>query len=290
MKTVLTIAGSDPTSGAGLQADIRVFNYFNVYGLSVVSAITAQNTYEVNVISSVEGRLLEKQLNTLLSDIRPDAVKTGMLFSVDAVSVVSKITKGFDLQNLVIDPVTISSTGTSLMENGVLDILKEELFPLAKVITPNIYEASVISGVNIDNEDDVKKAARELKRFGSEVVIITGGHYEIRTQITDHRSQITEHRVQNTEYRTRETEVNDKKSTTKEIMDVLYDGHSFYCIKGKKIKGEYHGTGCAFSAAIAANIAMGMSVKESAKKAKEFVDAAISGAFSIGKGMNLLKI
>lgn len=268
MKTALTIAGSDPTSGAGLQADIRVFNHFGIYGLSAISAVTAQNTYEVNAISGVEGQLLEKQLDTILSDIRPDAIKTGMLFSVDAVKVVSKIIRGFDLQNLTVDPVTISSTGASLMENGVLDMLKEELFPLARVITPNIYEAAVISGININNEKDAEKAAMELKRFGTEVVIITGGHYEDRIQRTEHGTRNTEH-------------------TT---VDILYDGHGLYRIKGKKIKGEYHGTGCAFSAAITANLAKGMSVKESAKEAKEFVDAAICGSYSIGKGMNLLKI
>ncbi len=254
MKTALTIAGSDPTGGAGLQADIRVFNRFGVYGLSAVSALTAQNTYEVNTILKVDGKFLEEQLNTLISDIRPDAIKTGMLFSKDAVKAVAKIIKGYELENLVIDPVTISSTGTSLMEEGGLDFLRGEMFPLAKVIMPNIYEASVISGVNIIDEKDMEKAAIVLKKLGPETVIITGGHFE------------------------------------QETLDLIYDGKSFHRIRGKKIKGEYHGTGCAFSAAITACLAKGISVLDAAKKAKEFMNDAITNAHSIGKGMRLLNV
>lgn len=267
MKTALTIAGSDPTGGAGLQADIRVFNHFGVYGLSAVSALTAQNTYEVNAISKVEGKFLEEQLNTLINDIRPDALKTGMLFSTDVVKAVAKIIKGYELGNLVIDPVTISSTGTSLIENGVLDALKEGLFPLAKVITPNIYEAATISGINIMDEKDMERAAVELKRLGPEVVIITGGHFK--------------------EARSQKSEV---RSRHEETMELIYDGEKFHRIRGHKIKGEYHGTGCAFSAAITACLAKGISVIEATKKAKEFIDAAIKNAHIIGKGMRLLNV
>jgi hydroxymethylpyrimidine/phosphomethylpyrimidine kinase len=259
MKTVLAIAGSDPTGGAGLQADIRVFNHFGVYGLSAVSALTAQNSYEVSGILKVDGKFLEKQLNTLINDIRPDAIKTGMLFSIDAVKAVAKIIKGYELENLVIDPVTISSTGMSLMENGVLDALKEELFPLAKVITPNIYEAFAISGINIMDEKDMERAAEELKNFGPETVIITGGHFE-------------------------------EVRSDGETLDLIYDGEKFHRIRGKKIKGKYHGTGCAFSAAITACLSKGMSVLEAAKKAKEFVNIAIKNAYNIGKGMRLLNV
>lgn len=270
MKTALTIAGSDPTGGAGLQADIRVFNHFGVYGLSAVSALTAQNTYEMNAILKVDGKFLEEQLNTLVSDIRPDALKTGMLFSIDVVKAVAKIIKGYELDNLVIDPVTISSTGTSLMENGVLDALKEELFPLAKVITPNIYEATAISGINIMDEKDIERAAAELKRLGPETVIITGGHFE--------------------EIRSRSEVEGSEVRGDGETLDLIYDGEKFHRLKGKKIKGAYHGTGCAFSAAITACLAKGISVIEATRKAKEFVDIAIKGAYSIGKGMRLLHV
>lgn len=276
MKTALTIAGADPTGGAGLQADIRVFNHFGVYGLSAVSSLTAQNTYEVNAISKVDGKFLEEQLNTLISDIRPDAVKTGMLFSIEAVKAAAKIIKGYDLDNLVIDPVTISSTGRSLIENNGLNALKKELFPLSKVITPNIYEASVLSGIKIINEKDMERAAVELKKLGPEIIIITGGHFEeIRSQRTEDRRQITDNR---------------RKTQYEKTLDLIYDGKGFHHIIGKRVKGEYHGTGCAFSAAITASLAKGISVLEAVRKAKEFIDIAIKNAHNIGKGMRLLRI
>lgn len=254
MKTALTIAGSDPTGGAGIQADIKVFNHFGVYGLSAVAALTSQNTYEVNAILKVDGVFLESQLNTLVSDIRPDAVKTGMLFSIEAIKAAAKIIRGYELENLVIDPVTISSTGANLMEDGALDILKEELFPLAKVITPNIYEAAAISGINIESEKDIERAAMKLKQFGPETVIITGGHFDKKT------------------------------------LELVYNGEKVNIIGGEKIKGEYHGTGCAFSAAITACLAKGMTVIEAVKKTKKFMNAAIKNAHIIGKGMRLLNV
>ena len=254
MKTALTIAGSDPTGGAGIQADIKVFNHFGVYGLSAVAALTSQNTYEVNAILKVDGVFLERQLNTLVSDIRPDAVKTGMLFSIEAIKAAAKIIRGYELENLVIDPFTISSTGANLMEDGALDILKEELFPLAKVITPNIYEAAAISGINIESEKDIERAAMKLKQFGPETVIITGGHFDKKT------------------------------------LELIYNGENVNLIGGEKIKGEYHGTGCAFSAAITACLAKGMTVIEAVKKTKKFMNAAIKNAHTIGKGMRLLNV
>lgn len=263
MRIALTIAGSDPTGGAGLQADSKVFNHFNVYGLSAVSAITDQNTYKVNAISGVDEKSLDEQLSTLLGDIRPDAIKTGMLFSIGNIKTVAKIIRGHGLQNLVVDPVTISSTGTRLIEDGALDALKEELFPLARVITPNIYEASVISGINIKNEEDTERVAAWLKQLGAETVIITGGHLDT---------------------------VEGKRTREDETVELIYDGEEFYRIRGKKIKGQYHGTGCAFSAAITANLAKGETVIEAAKKAKEFVNIAIENARGIGRGMKLLKI
>ena len=142
------------------------------------------------------------------------------------------------------------------MEQGVLDALKDELFPVSKVITPNIYEASALSGMNIENKDDMEKAAKKLKNFGPDTVIITGGHFE----------------------------------GGKETLEMIYDGQAFHRIKGRKIKGEYHGTGCAFSAAITALLAKGTSVIEAAKKAKEFIELAIKDAHGIGKGMRLLNV
>lgn len=254
MKTALTIAGSDPTGGAGLQADIKVFRTFDVHGLSVVAALTAQNTEGVDFIMPVDRGFLEKQLSSLLKDITPDALKTGMLYSRWAAEIVSEMLKKYSMGNLVVDPVTVSSTGTNLVDSGTLDTIRENLFPLSRVITPNIYEASVFTGINIEDEKEMEKAAKSLKDMGPEVVIITGGHLEKLT------------------------------------LDLYYDGMDFHRIEGEKIDGEYHGTGCIFSAAIAALLALGHTPLESTKKAKEFVTDAIKRACRIGKGMGILNI
>lgn len=253
MKVALTIAGFDPTGGAGLQNDLKVFRAFNVHGLSVVSAITAQNTEGVIFISPIDQDCFEKQLNTLLSDIKPDSTKIGMLYNSIAVEIVEKTIRKYSLFNLVIDPVTFSSSGTSLVSNGTLDTIKQRLFPLSKVITPNIYEASLLTGIGIENKRDMMESAKVLRDMGPEVVIITGGHL---------------------------------KDTA---LDLYYDG-TFHYIKSKKTKGEYHGTGCAFSSAITASLANGRDSLESVRRAKEFINRAIKKAYHPGKGMGLLYI
>lgn len=257
MKVALTIAGSDPTGGAGVQSDLKVFHRFAVYGLSVLSALTAQNTFKVSGVSAVGGKVIEEQLNTLLADIRPDAMKTGMLFSRDAVRVVAKAIKDFDLRNIVVDPVTVSSTGTDLIEKEALETMKRELLPLARVITPNISEAASLSGVRIAGETDMEKAARVLKELGPEAVVITGGHLP-----------------------------NEGRKT----LELVYDGKEFYRVYGERVEGEYHGTGCAFSAAVAALLAQGSGVADAVRKAREFIDTAVRNAYGVGKGMRLLKI
>ena len=254
MKCALTIAGTDPTGGAGLQIDIRVFNRLGIHGLSVAAALTAQNTQGVDSILSVEAHFIEAQLTSLLNDIRPDALKTGMVHTKNAVKVISHHIRGFDLQNLVIDPVTTSSSGRPLMEEGALDLLKNELFPLAKVITPNIYEASALSGFNVEDEESMEEAAVMLQKTGPEAVIITGGHLE------------------------------------NETLDLVYYGGKFYRLRSKKAPGEFHGTGCAFSAAITAYLAMDAPLINAAERAKAFVHEAIIHARSIGKGMKLLDV
>jgi len=253
MKTALTIAGSDPTGGAGLQADLKVFRAFGVHGLSIVSAITAQNTVAVESVLPVEKDFLGQQLHTLLSDIRPDAMKAGMLYSEWAVDLIAEVIKEYSLHNLVIDPVTVSSSGKALVADGTLDAIKEKLFPLARIITPNIYEASVLTGLRIEERKDMEEAAKILKYMGTEVVVITGGHLEAIA------------------------------------LDVYYDGE-FHDVESEKVKGEYHGTGCAFSAAITASIALGRIPLESVREAKEFSSRAIRKAYHPGKGMGLLNL
>src|ERR1700690_966150 len=159
MKTALTIAGFDPSGGAGLQADLKVFQSFGVYGLSVVSAVTAQNSKGVRAVMPVPAAFVKKQLTVLLSDIRPDAIKTGMLYSRENVEVLVSIIKKYDLKNIVIDPVLISSTGKMLAEKEMQTAMREKLLPVCTVITPNIHEAEVLSGVAIKTTGDMKKAA-----------------------------------------------------------------------------------------------------------------------------------
>ncbi|MEW6067482.1 MAG: bifunctional hydroxymethylpyrimidine kinase/phosphomethylpyrimidine kinase [Nitrospirota bacterium] len=253
MKTALTIAGSDPTGGAGLQADLKVFRSFGIHGISVVSSITAQNTEGVRAILPVGMDFFEKQLHVLLDDIKPDAVKLGMLYSRWSAEVIEDVIKKYSLKNLVIDPVTVSSSGTSLVEDKTLDFIREKLFPLSKLITPNIYEAAVLTGIKIENKYDMRDAAKSLKEMGPEIVVITGGHL----------NEIA--------------------------LDLYYDGE-FYDIEGKKIKGEYHGTGCTFSAAVTALLALNNIPLEAVGKAKEFVSNSIKKAYHPGKGMGLLYI
>lgn len=254
MKSALTIAGSDPTGGAGLQADLKVFRAFGIHGLSVSTALTAQNTTSIEDILPVEPDFFKRQIETLLSDIKPDAVKIGMIYSEALVPVIAEAIKRLPIDNIVIDPVTVSSTGFGLVDSGTLDRVRDVLFPLSMVVTPNIYEATVLTGVNIENETDMQEAARKLKDMGPRVVVITGGHLE----------RIT--------------------------MDLYYDGYDFQRIESYKIKGEYHGTGCVFSSAIAAALATGYSPLESVRRAKGFVTDAISKAYHIGKGLGILQV
>lgn len=254
MKSALTIAGSDPTSGAGLQADLKVFRTFRVYGLSVASALTAQNTEGVDAVLPIERDFFRRQLDVLLSDIKPDALKTGMLYSSFIVDIVADVVKKYSLKNLIVDPVTVSSSGMSLVEEGTLDMIREKLFPLARIITPNIYEASVFTGMTIDTVNDMEAASRKLKDMGTEIVIITGGHLETLA------------------------------------LDVYYDGSDFFRLESAKTEGEFHGTGCAFSSALTALLALGHVPLEAARRAKEFINEAIKKAYHLGKGMGLLNL
>ena len=156
-KIALTIAGSDPSGGAGLQADLKTFQSLGVYGISVPSVLTSQNSEGVHSIHELRPDFFRSQMDVLLQDIKPDALKTGMIYSTEFIQIIAKKIKEYSLNNLVIDPVKVSSTGVMLIEEGVMDELKLHLFPLAKVITPNTYEASVLTGIEINNEKDIKE-------------------------------------------------------------------------------------------------------------------------------------
>ncbi len=251
MKTALTVAGADPTGGAGLQADLAVFRSFGVYGISVVTAITAQNTIGVDAIFPVERGTFERQVRVLLSDIRPDAVKVGMLFSTWAVDLLVEILEENAYRQVIVDPVTVSSSGMSLVEEGTLERISSRLFPLSRVITPNIYEASVITGIMVDEENGMKEAAQSLKAMGPDIVVITGGHLEGKA------------------------------------VDLFFDG-SFHFVEGEKIMGEYHGTGCAFASAVTALLALDYTPIEAVRRAKGFVRDAMKKAHHPGRGMGIL--
>jgi hydroxymethylpyrimidine/phosphomethylpyrimidine kinase len=253
VKKVLTIAGFDPSGGAGIQADLKVFRYFGEYGLSVVAALTAQNSREVRAVVAVEAGFVRKQLDVILSDFIPDAVKIGMLYSKSNIETVSSIIRKYDLRNVVLDPVMVSSSGKRLAERGSVAVILKKLVPLCTVITPNTYEASVLAGVSIRDRKGMKDAALRLKEFGCDHVIITGGHLE------------------------------------KTAMDMIYDG-SFHYLESGKVCGDFHGTGCVFSSALAASLAEGKSVLSAAKKAKQFMNRSFRKSFTTGAGMHLFNI
>lgn len=252
MHNALTIAGSDPSGGAGIQADLKVFSAFKVYGMAVITALTAQNTEGVYSIMDIPPDFVESQLASILSDIKVDSVKTGMLYSAETIDLISKILDDHKLTNIVVDPIIKSSTGSLLIKKEAIERIKKTLFPLATLITPNINEASELSGITIMGIKEMKDAAKVLKKQGPQAVIITGGHLEDKA------------------------------------IDILYDGKEFVEMKGEKFKGNYHGTGCVYSAAITASLALGYSVIESALKAKDFVTMAIKNSSSYGKGLRIL--
>ncbi len=253
MRTALTIAGSDPTGGAGLQADLRVFRAFGVYGFSLPTALTAQNTKAVDDVMPVGGEFFTRQLEVLLSDVTPDALKTGMLYGGDIVRAVASAVRHFRLPNLVIDPVSVSSSGMQLLEEGVLEDIRKELFPLARVVTPNIYEASLLTGIKVETPEEMEEAAAAVRDMGPEVVVVTGGHLDDLA------------------------------------LDVYLDSTGVHRIEHKKRSGEYHGTGCAYSAAIAAGLAQGHAPLEAVRLAKEFIQETLRHAFHPGGGMGLMK-
>ena len=253
MKKALTVAGFDPTGGAGIQADLKVFHILEIYGLSVVAALTAQNTDGVKAVMPVSGGFVKKQLTVLLSGLVPEATKTGMLYSESNVAVVAQIIKKHSLKNIVVDPVIVSSSGKKLVEKNTPSAIRKKIFPLCTVITPNIHEASVLTGIDIKSRTDMEKAAVCLKAYGPENVIITGGHLE------------------------------------DVALDILYNGE-FHYLKSRKKKGEYHGTGCTFSAALTALLAKGYSVPDAAGGAKKFMNRAFRKTFDAGGKMKLFNI
>lgn len=250
MKTALTIAGSDSCGGAGIQADLKTFSALGVYGMSAITAITAQNTCGVSNIRDLDVEIVRDQIRAVCSDIQVDAVKVGMLSNADIIKTVADELKRMKITNIVVDPVMISKSGSHLLKPEAIGALKEILFPLADLVTPNLLEAAEIIGEPVNNKMDMEKAAVKIKALGPKAVVVKGGHLP------------------------------------GDACDLLYDGHDFIAFENKRINTSHtHGTGCTFSSAIAAGLAKGMKMGDAVKAAKEFVTMAIAHSFPLGHGV-----
>jgi hydroxymethylpyrimidine/phosphomethylpyrimidine kinase len=246
---VLTIAGSDSGGGAGIQADLKTFAASGVYGTSVITSITAQNTRGIFGIQNIRLDIVEKQLEAVLSDIGADAVKTGMLSTSDIIDVVARSLKKHRIRKLVVDPVMISKSGAHLLQRRDVQRLVMRLLPMAYVVTPNIPEAEVLTEMNITSTDEMEEACRKIHSMGCHAVVLKGGH--LRGDPTD----------------------------------VFFDGRQFRHLKAKRIQTQNtHGTGCTFSAAVAAEIAKGCDSLEAVRRSKKFITKAIGASLDIGKG------
>ncbi len=246
---VMTIAGTDSGGGAGVQADLKTFQELGAFGTSTITAVTAQNTNGVHGVQAIDPSMIEKQMRAVLDDLQPTAAKTGMLFSAEIIETVAQTLRHTDLQ-LVIDPVMIAKGGASLLQQEAIDALKTSLVPLATIITPNIPEAEVLANMKIETTDDIHVAAQRILALGAQAVIIKGGH------------------ARNTEY----------------AEDFIFiDGQTPYTLQTPRIQTPHtHGTGCTFSAAIAAELAKGASIEEAIFIGKVFIQSAIQKGLGIG--------
>lgn len=249
VKTALTIAGSDCSGGAGIQADIKTMTANGVYAMSAITALTAQNTTGVTGIMEVSPEFLGKQLDSIFTDIFPDAIKTGMVSSSALIHVIAEKLREYKAVNIVIDPVMVATSGAKLISDEALVTLKGELLPLAALLTPNIPEAEVLTGESVRSEEDMVRAARRInKEFGC-AVLLKGGH-----------------------------QVNDAN-------DLLYRDDSYVWFRGKRINNpNTHGTGCTLSSAIASNLAKGASLDLAVQRAKNYISGALAAMLDLGKG------
>ena len=249
MKTALSIAGSDPSGGAGIQADIKTMTLNGVYAMSAITALTAQNTLGVRAIEEVSADFLKEQIDCVFEDIYPDAVKIGMVSSKELIETIAERLEFFKAENIVVDPVMAATSGSSLLKTDAIDALIRFLFPISTIVTPNIPEAEVLSGMEIFNEEDMKKAAEKIGTECGCAVLIKGGH-----------------------------SINDAN-------DILYSDGGITVFNGKRIDNpNTHGTGCTLSSAIASNLAKGYSIKESVQRAKNYISCALSAELNLGKG------
>ncbi|MDR3355082.1 MAG: bifunctional hydroxymethylpyrimidine kinase/phosphomethylpyrimidine kinase [Synergistaceae bacterium] len=249
MKKVLSIAGSDCSGGAGIQADIKTFSAHGVFGMSVIVSVVAENTVRVIGIQDVTPDMIEKQIDAVFEDIGTDAVKVGMLSGPDCMRAVARKLCEYRPSNVVIDPVMYAKNGSPLMAPGSISALISEIIPLADVLTPNIEEASEISGIKIAGAGDMRKAAEVIHDMGCRHVLVKGGHL------------------------------------SGSALDILFDGKRFFEYDAERIDTKNtHGTGCTYSSAIASNLALGFQIEDAVKKAKDYVTTAIAHSLPIGRG------
>lgn len=248
MIKILSIAGSDPSGGAGIQVDLKTFQTLGAHGMAIPAALTAQNSRGVMATYPVLPQAISRQIDTLMSDIKPDAVKTGMLLTPQIVDAVAEAVRRYRIRNLVVDPVIRSSSGRMLLKPEAVRALKRELFPLAFVITPNIPEAEALAGMRIMTDENMDFAAGKLMDMGPRYVLIKGGH--------------------------------GKGPAT----DTLYGGKTVLSFSTERQKGEFHGTGCVLSSAITVFIGQGLPVEKAVEKAKLLVEKMLKRAKRVGKG------
>ncbi len=249
MKKVLTIAGTDPTGGAGIQADLKTMTAHKVYGMSVITALVAQNTIGVRNIIEVTPEFLSEQLDSVFEDIYPDTIKIGMVSSPILIKTIVSKLKQYPVKSIVVDPVMVSTSGSNLLANNALTLLKETLIPLASIITPNIPEAQVLSDICIDSNDKMIEAAIKISTLYDGYILIKGGHLK---NCAD---------------------------------DLLYYQGNIKWYKSKRVNNpNTHGTGCTLSSAIASNLALGYSMEKSIEKAKEYITGALKSNLDLGNG------
>lgn len=249
LKTALTIAGSDCSGGAGIQADLKAMTMNGVYAMSAITALTAQNTTGVNGVYEVTPEFLGQQIDAVFDDIRPDAVKIGMVSSSDLIRTIADRLKFYKAENIVVDTVMVATSGARLISEDAIDTLKEYLIPIATVVTPNIPEAEVLSEMEIRDEDAMMRAAEKIGHNFSCAVLLKGGH-----------------------------SINDAN-------DLLYQNGEYRWFKGKRINNpNTHGTGCTLSSAIASNLAKGYDLETSVQRAKEYISGALAYMLDLGQG------
>ena len=249
MRTALTIAGSDSCGGAGIQADMKTMTMNGVYAMSAITALTAQNTTGVTGIMEVTPEFLAMQLDAVFTDIRPDAVKTGMISSDKLIRTIAAKLREYNAVNIVVDPVMVATSGSKLIADEAVETLKSELLPLATLVTPNIPEAEILADMKITSQDDMVKAAQIIGERYCCAVLCKGGH------------------------------------SLSDANDLLWDRGSVKWFNGRRIDNpNTHGTGCTLSSAIASNLAKGFTLEKSVERAKEYISGALAAMLDLGKG------